>query len=152
MFFRSAIDAWIYEFVLCFPLLLVRLAGFLLSDANSAATAIGLVVVVPLIVLPTWLLFGTYYRIDSTFLRVQSGPFTCAVSLEQIHEVTPVRCAGCAPALSRDRLKIIYGRSQSILVSPQRKAAFLEALGYRPSAILQASRQRPNPFALGENY
>ncbi|MEL7227420.1 MAG: PH domain-containing protein [Cyanobacteria bacterium P01_D01_bin.36] len=152
MFFRSAIDAWFYAFVVSFPLVLVRLALWLLSDANSAVIALSLLVVVPAIMLPAWLLFGTYYRVDSTFLRVQSGPFTCAVPLEQIHDVTRVQCVGWAPALSRDRLKITYGRSQCILISPQRKAAFLEALGYRPSQVLQASRQRPNPFALGENY
>jgi len=152
MFFRSAIDAWFYVFVLSFPLLLVRLATFCLSDANSSAIALGLATVVPMIVLPAWLLFCTYYRVDSSFLRVQAGPFTCTVPLEQIHEVTLVRCVSWAPALSCDRLKITYGRSQSILVSPTRKAAFLEALGCQPSTVLPVSRQRPNPFSLGENY
>ncbi len=152
MFFRSAIDAWFYAFVVIFPLLLVRLALLLLSDANSTVIALGLCAVVPMLILPTWLLFGTYYRIDSTFLRVQAGPFTCVVPLEQIHDVMAVRSVGWAPALSCDRLKIIYGRSQSICLSPQRKATFLEALGYRPSAVLETSQQRPNPFTLGENY
>ena len=152
MFFRSAVDIWCYVFVVSFPPLLARVAMLLLSDANSTVIALGLLVQVPMILLPAWLLFGTYYRVDSTFLRVHSGPFTCAVPIEQIHDVASVKSVCWAPALSRDRLKITYGRSQCIFLSPQRKAAFLEALGYRPSQVLQARRQRPNPFALGENY
>ncbi|MGD1899911.1 MAG: PH domain-containing protein [Phormidesmis sp.] len=152
MFFRSAVDAWFYLFVLTFPLLLVRMAVAVLAAANSTVIAIGLAIVVPSIILPAWVLFGTYYRIDSAILRVQAGPFTSFVPLDQIHSVAPLRSFGIAPALSCQRLKITYGRNQSMVVSPQRKAAFLEALGYVPNSVLQPNRARPNPFALGENY
>ena len=151
MLFRSAIDTWFYWFVISFPLLLVKIAVPLLSNANSTVIALGLLVLVPSILLPAWILFGTFYRIDSAILRVQSGPFTSLVSLDQIHAVEMVRCFAIAPALSCNRLKITYGRSQNILVSPRRKAAFLEALGYQPSKVLQPTTHRPNPFALGEN-
>ncbi|MEL6552343.1 MAG: PH domain-containing protein [Cyanobacteria bacterium J06621_11] len=152
MFFRSAIDAWFYAFVMGFPLLLVKLAVPLLNNANSTVIALGLVVLVPSIVIPAWVLFATFYRVDSAILRVQSGPFTSMVPLDQIHTVEAVRCFAIAPALSCIRLKITYGRNQNMLVSPQRKAAFLEALGYQPSTVLQPTTHRPNPFSLGENY
>lgn len=152
MFFRSAIDTWFYCFVIGFPLLMVQIAVPLLINTNSTAIALGLFVLVPSIVLPAWVLFSTFYRVDSAVLRIQSGPFISLVSLDQIHTVEAVRCFAIAPALSRSRLKITYGRNQSILVSPKRKAAFLEALGHQPSKILQPTAHRPNPFALGENY
>ncbi|MEL7334493.1 MAG: PH domain-containing protein [Cyanobacteria bacterium J06560_2] len=152
MFFRSAVDAWFYVAVLSFPLLLARLSVPVLIGQNSTVIALGLAVILPLIILPSWVLFSTYYRIDSAILRINAGPYTCAVPLEQIHTVMPVRSLGLSPTLSRIRLRITYGRSQTIDVSPQRQAAFLEALGYSPSAVLQTSKQRPNPFALGENY
>lgn len=153
MLFRSAVDIWFYLSVLTFPLVAVRVAAPMMADAKST-TVLYLIAaaVMPLIVLPAWLLFSTHYQVDPATLRVQAGPFSWAIARDQIHDVTPVSTVSASPALSRDRLKITYGRQQSIVVSPQRKVAFLEALGYRPAAVLQPRKQRPNPFSLGENY
>jgi len=152
MLFRSAVDVWFYLFVLCAPLAAVRVVALPLARANSTTVSLLVAAVLPLLILPTWLLFTTYYRIDADALRVRSGPFSWVIAIDQIHDVTKVATLSISPALSQDRLKITYGRGQSIIVSPQRKAAFLTALGYRPATVLQPQKQRPNPFALGENY
>ena len=152
MLFRSAVDARFYLLVVCFPLLVVRIAVPILADANSTIVALVLAAIAPLIVLPAWILFGTYYRVDSTLIRICAGPFSWSVPLDHIHTVTATRSLTVAPALSFDRLTITYGRNQTISVSPQRKTAFLEALGLNPTTVLQPTNQKPNPFALGENY
>ncbi|MGB3670702.1 MAG: PH domain-containing protein [Phormidesmis sp.] len=150
MFFRSAIDAWFYLGVVSFPLLTVRVAMSVLAEANSTVLSLVVSVIAPLIVLPAWLLFNTYYRIDATVLHVYSGPFTWAVPIDQIHMVAATRSFSFSPALSQNRLKITYGRNQSLSVSPRYKAAFLETLGFKPASVLQPQKSRPNPFALGE--
>lgn len=152
MLFRSAVDVRFYLLVVLFPLVVVRIAVPVLADANSTIVALVLAAIAPLIVLPAWILFGTHYRIDSTLIRICAGPFSWSIPLDYIHSVTTARSYMPAPALSHDRLIIAYGRNQEISVSPQRKTAFLEALGLNPATVLRPARQKPNPFALGENY
>jgi len=152
MFFRSAIDAWFYLGVVSFPLLTVRIAMSVLAEANSTILSLVVSAIAPLIVLPAWLLFNTYYRIDATVLYICSGPFAWVVPLDQIHMVTATRSFYFSPALSQNRLKITYGRNQSISVSPRYRAAFLKTLGFNPTSVLQSPKSRPNPFALGETY
>ncbi len=152
MFFRSAVDAWFYLWVVGFPLLTVRVAISVLAGANSTILPLAVSALIPLIVLPAWRLFNTYYRIDAAVLHIYSGPFAWAVPLDQIHMVTAKRSFSFSPALSQKRIQITYGRNQSILVSPQYKAAFLKTLGFNPASVLQPKRNRPSPFSLGENY
>ena len=51
------------------------------------------------------LLLFTYYRVDSTTLLVQAGPFFWRVPLDQIRAITPSRSFRSSPALSFNRLK-----------------------------------------------
>lgn len=152
MFFRSAIDAWFYLGVVSFPLLTVRAAMSVLADANSTTLSLVVSAIAPLILLPAWLLFSTCYRIDAAVLHIYSGPFSWAVSLDQIHMVTAIRSFSLSPALSHNRLKITYGRNQSVSVSPRYKIAFLKTLGISPTTVLQPGKHRPDPLSLGENY
>lgn len=76
-----------------------------------------------------WILFGTQYRIDERTLLVVSGPFRWRVPIDSIISITATHNPLSAPALSLDRLEICYGRQRSILVSPQDRAGFLQALG-----------------------
>ncbi|MEL6161857.1 MAG: PH domain-containing protein [Cyanobacteria bacterium J06623_5] len=149
MFFRSAICPWFYSLVVCFPIVAVGTVTPMLSEANSTAMILVAAVLLPIIILPTWLLFSTYYRVDSVILSIHAGPFSWSVPVEHIHEVTPCRSLSIAPALSMHRLKIDYGRQHSIYVSPKYRTAFLEALGYGVADInrLYISHRHTEPSA-----
>jgi hypothetical protein len=136
MFFKSAVDPWVYALALGLPVALILGAIPKLAEASSTIVLLGTMLLVLGAIAPLWLLFFTYYRVDSALLRIQSGPFAWSIALDQIRSVTPSRSRVASPALSIDRLHIVYGRQQSVLVSPKDKTGFIKALGYQPSEIL----------------
>jgi hypothetical protein len=146
MFFKSAVDSWVYALALSLPVALMLAVVPVLAGAQSTAqstihsTTILLAVAILGLgaIAPLWLLFFTYYRIDSTILRIQAGPFTWAIPLDHIRSITPSRSCVSSPALSLNRLQINYGRQRSILVSPKDKTGFIQALGYQPADILNS--------------
>ncbi|MEO0807713.1 MAG: PH domain-containing protein [Cyanobacteria bacterium J06643_4] len=139
MYFRSTVDPWFYSLVVSLPIVLVASLTPVLCGLPSTALVLAGVVLLPVMVLPTWLLFSTYYRVDSVILSIHSGPFTWTVPITNIHDVTPCRSIAAGPALSISRLRIEYGRQCSIEISPKHRTAFLEALGYYPAEIMQTS-------------
>ena len=78
--------------------------------------------------IPLWLLLATTYEIDDETLRVRSGPFRWLIPLDEIERVEETRSALSAPALSLDRIRIVYGSGKSIMVSPQNKEDFITVI------------------------
>lgn len=74
-----------------------------------------------------WLGF-TRYIISMNELLIISGPFHLRYPLAQIVDVQPTRSILTAPALSFDRIEVRFRSGASVVVSPARKAAFIEAL------------------------
>lgn len=152
MFFKSAVDPWVYVLVVVLPALLVCAVVPQLVDANSTVVILSIAAIAPIVIIPAWLLLATYYRVDTVMLRIQAGPFSWSVPLEQIRSVTALRSFEASPSLSASRLKIDYGHQRTILVSPKHRAAFIEAIGHQPSEVLRSHRRhQPNPFSLGEH-
>lgn len=143
MFFRSTVDSWIYVFAISLPLIVIRAVAPTLADANVSTIMYSVLAIAPIILIPAWLLISTYYRVDSAIMRVQAGPFSWSIPLDQIRSITAERSLGAAPSLSANRLRIDYGQQRSILVSPKNRAAFIAALGHQPADVLtEASAQQ----------
>lgn len=128
MVFKSKIDGWIVVVIIAVvALLAVTMLPNLLHSTTAAAIALfGILLGM---VLPLWLLFGTYYVVEHGTLRIRSGPLRWSIRLDDIHSVEPSRAWWSSPALSLDRLRISYGDGKHILVSPKEKARFIEAIG-----------------------
>ncbi len=82
-----------------------------------------------LCILVPWVLFGTFYVVEGGTLIVRSGPFRWRIKISDIRRVRPSRSPLSSPALSLDRLRIEYGESRHILLSPPDQKAFSKALG-----------------------
>lgn len=136
MFFRSAVDSWIYVFAISLPLIVIRAIAPSLSSASTSTILYSVLAIAPIVLIPAWLLISTYYRVDSTILRVQAGPFSWAIPLDQIRSITAERSLSAAPSLSANRLKIEYGQQRSISVAPKNRAVFIAALGQQPADVL----------------
>lgn len=78
--------------------------------------------------LPSWILLGTSYIIDSNCLRIKCGPFKWQVAIADITSITPTSSALSSPALSLDRLRINYGFGCTIMISPRDKEQFIQEL------------------------
>lgn len=90
-----------------------------------------------------WIWFRTFYVIDEDRLVVRSGPYQQSILIEDIEKlkvltdekvraVSPV----IGPALSSERVNIIYGADHDLLsLSPQQKDTFIQELRRRNRKI-----------------
>ncbi len=129
--FRSKVDWWLAAILLACALgSTVAIAIVVINESPRQALAVSPMLLLT-VGLPVWLLCSTEYRIRSSELQVRSGPFSWRVPLREIRKVTPTRNPLSSPALSLDRLRIEYGQSRSIMISPADKEAFVTELRKR---------------------
>jgi hypothetical protein len=127
--FRSRVDPWI-------PILLIvavagmisALIAVLLGDAGRLEKWIVATVTVLGVTLIASTLLRTHYTVSCGNLRVVSGPFAWNIAIAEITDISETRSPLSSPALSLNRLKIRYGRNRCIMVSPEDKKGFLEAI------------------------
>ncbi len=129
--FRSKVDWWLAAILLvCALASMVVVAVVSVNESPLQALAISPMLLLT-VGLPVWLLCSTEYHIGSAELHVRSGPFSWRVPLSEIRNVTPTRNPLSSPALSLDRLRIEYGQTRSIMISPTDKEAFVAELRKR---------------------
>jgi len=91
-------------------------------------------VAVPIVLLgvclPLSLLFFTTYRINDAFLGIRSGFFTWEIPIHTISKVGSTNDPVSSPALSLDRIRIEYGHTKSVIISPLNKDEFLRDLDH----------------------
>jgi len=129
--YKSKIDAWLGAILLAAVIAcLIAFAASLRTGSISAIAA-----ALPALIigsgLPLWLMTSTNYTLCNTTLLVKCGPLKWRVPIEQITTITPTSNPLSSPALSLDRLRIDYGRGQSIIISPKDKSQFIQDLESR---------------------
>jgi hypothetical protein len=73
--------------------------------------------------------FNTYYTISGNWLLVKNSfVINKKIDIGSIKKIVPIKNMLSAPALSMDRLEIFYNQDNSVLVSPEDKAGFIEHL------------------------
>ena len=133
--FRSKVDTWLVLLVVAAAIAAVSGSFPLVAQGAPGALPIAVLVVLLTLALPAWLLAATYYELAGQELLIRSGPLRWRIDLTQIRSVTPSKSLISSPALSMDRLRIDYGRGQSVLISPADKAGFLRELEARRSSL-----------------
>jgi hypothetical protein len=129
--FKSKIDTWIALLIVAVALMdIAFIVIFAMSADSPADKTAATLILVAVFVLLIWLTFGTYYAVNKEMLRVVSGPFRWNIQLRSITSVTPTRALWSSPAMSLDRLRIVYGNGRRIMVSPADKQGFLRAIGH----------------------
>lgn len=74
-----------------------------------------------------WIFLATYYELRGDELLVRSGPFTWRIPLAEVTGIRESTSTRSGPALSMDRLEIVYGRGRRLIISPADKARFMAA-------------------------
>ncbi len=141
--FRSKVDGKLAALGVALPVVtaLVLLINGLSFGGPPWWTMIPLVLVALLFV---WMLLSTWYGFEGGSLLVHCGPFNWRILLEQIFAVSESDSVRSGPALSMDRLEIRFGDDRRILISPEDKAGFLEALRHQaPQLRPQGRTPRP---------
>jgi len=71
----------------------------------------------------------TYYTIDGNDLNVKSGfLIQLTIPIESIRKIAETNSLLSAPAMSLDRLEIYYRKTDSVIISPKDKIAFINHL------------------------
>ena len=126
--FTSKIDTWLL-IVFVATILISTFAAFFSFKKGGVLNYIAAVFVLFIgAVLPIWLLLSTTYSINNEVLVVRSGPFSWSIPTASKLSVRDTRNSKSSPALSLDRLQINYDEGKSIMVSPNNKAKFKEAI------------------------
>ena len=110
------------EFVI--PVSLTIIAVSLSMAAESLLSGLIFFVVFGGVLL--YLAFNTYYFISNDILIIRCGFFTNKIKIKSIRKISETRGLISSPALSMDRLEIMYNKFDSILVSPKDKTGFIK--------------------------
>ncbi len=82
------------------------------------------------VVWPTWVLLSTGYTIRGEYLLARCGPLRYRIAIEEIRNIEPIKTLRPGPALSWDKLCIIYGAmNKKLYISPADKYTFIYDLG-----------------------
>lgn len=88
----------------------------------------GAIILILLTSLMLDLSFRTYYFLSDAKLFIRCGFFTKVIQIDSIRRISDSKNLLSSPALSIDRLEILYNRFDTILISPKEKGKFLEEI------------------------
>jgi hypothetical protein len=133
MLYRSKIG---YELAIPIFVVLGVVAALVINKAGAIpalAIPIGLMCII------AYLFYDTTYKIEGETLEIRFGfLYKMKVSIKEIREIRETNNPLSSPAASLDRLDIRYGRSGSVLISPQRKEEFVnELLKIQPEIVVK---------------
>ncbi len=129
--YKSKIDTWLALVLMSAASACFIAFVFALLSGSAIAIVVALLTLIIGAGLPVWVMTSTSYTLSGTTLIVKNGPFKWQVPIEQIKSITPTSSPLSSPALSTDRLRIDYGRWQSIMISPKFKDEFIQDLESR---------------------
>jgi hypothetical protein len=142
--FPSKIDTWLVVVIagafLTGPVIVIadHLADGTTPEIGLVVTVVTLLaILVPACLFVVWVFRTTDYTITATELLVRAGPMRWNVPLKDIREIRSTRSLLSAPALSLDRIEVIYGKYGSVVISPEDRMGFVHTLCARaPSTIV----------------
>lgn len=128
LYFPSKKDTWIAILIWGLTLLLGR-------EIFVSKSVVLYIIGILTIILFLWLWFGTGYRIEAGLLKIKSGPLRSIVKINDIKRVNASKTLLAGPALSMDRIEILYNKYDVAIVSPKDRTAFVRALLTENKAI-----------------
>ena len=128
--FYSKVDLWLLVvLVLVLVIQAYALFSVLIGNAPWSAKSIMIATTVLVFLLVGSMLARTHYTISDGLLTIVCGPIFRKIKIAEITSIKETRNPLSSPALSLDRLRIRYGKSRSVMISPADKRDFLKALG-----------------------
>ncbi len=139
MYFSSKKDIWLALIIWGVILLMILInifggepSGWQIITYNSI---LGYIISLLIITLLLWLWFGTGYKVEKGLIQIKYGPFSSKVKIEEIKKLSATRNPLAAPALSIDRIEILYGTYDIAIVSPKNIVGFIQILVYENPTI-----------------
>jgi hypothetical protein len=136
LIFPSKIDRWLLALIAA-PLAISVGASVSALLAHPPFEAVLLIVGIEALLLGfiSWTFRSTRYEVTGREVIARSGPFRWRIEIATIESIRPSRNPLSSPALSLDRLEVRYGRGRSLLVSPEDRIGFLDAIVARSGGL-----------------
>jgi Bacterial PH domain len=128
--FRSKVDPKLKMLGCAMPLAALVAIGTSAGRGKGALLPLAIITILVAVVV-VWTLLSTYYELTGELLVAHCGPFSWRIPLKDISSVRESQSVRSGPALSMDRLEVVWGGGRVLLISPADKAAFLAALHTR---------------------
>lgn len=126
--FKSKIDKWLL-FCLIFSIIACLLGtSVMLKEGGTLYLSLAVITMIAGAGFPLWLFASTKYIVKNGDLKIISGPFSWVIPIESIKSVQETQSTITGPALSFDRLEIIYDEDKAIIVSPADESQFIQKL------------------------
>lgn len=135
--FGTKVDAWIAAVIVLgtvIPLVMLVVIGFQTHQYGIIPAGFFAPILIGLFAIPI------KYELQSDLLLIRSGIIKYRVRYSDIELIEPTRNPLSSPAMSLDRLKIVYGKRKMIMISPNDRAAFLSEIKKR--ADLEGTNDR----------
>ena len=140
--FRSKIDRGFIWIPLAMPGVL--LLALFTAPHGSRLPWIPVATLFSATVIVCWIFAATYYELSADEIVAHCGPFSWHVPLAEIAGIHESRSVRSGPALSMDRLEIVYGRGKVLVISPADKAGFITAAERRMAALRSTAGPKPD--------
>ncbi len=122
MKFKSKIDLWLVLF------LSVIFGGIAINMALNGVWG-SLIFILLVIAFIVHMFATTFYIIEDKKLIVKCGfLITIPIPVEKIKKISETNDLMSSPALSLDRLEILYNISDTVMISPNEKTKFIESI------------------------
>lgn len=122
MIFKSKIDIWMGIIFILLPIVMIY-------AAIKEPDVITIVITLLIIIMLAMLFFGTKYVISGEQLIIYGGIYKKKIAVNQITSIRATKNPLSAPAMSLDRIEIIYNpHMQMALISPKDKETFVKKL------------------------
>lgn len=120
--FRSKIDVW-------FIVLLILLFGLILTRLFYDENWIGFAFILFVVAFIAYMFSTTFYIIENKKVFIKCGIFyNLSIDIASIKRISDSYNIISSPALSFNRLEILYNKFDTILISPKDKLRFIEAI------------------------
>ena len=142
--FRSKVDGRFIWIALAMPIV-AFVALFTAPQGNRLLwVPLGMLLLATVIV--CWMFAATYYELRGDQLVTHCGPFRWRIPLAEVSDIRESNSARSGPALSMDRLEIVYGGDKVLVISPADKTRFVAAAERRMAALRSAAAEpKPEP-------
>ncbi|MCI9845885.1 PH domain-containing protein [Flavobacterium pectinovorum] len=120
--FKSKIDLWLILF------LAIILGGMLIKLLYDGVWLVSLLIFSQIVFI-AHMFTTTFYVIESEKLIIKCGfLINTSISVATIKKISETNNIMSSPALSLDRLEILYNKFDTVMISPKDKTRFIEAI------------------------
>lgn len=133
---------------LVFPIVLIFGTVLALTISQKPGW-IGIVILLPVMIFVAYTFMTTNYTIESDVLIIKCGfLFNKTIDIRTINKISETNNPLSSPATSLDRLEIIYGKFDSVIISPKQKTEFINDIKkLNPNVeVKYKQRKKKKPF------